>query len=99
MTYKLVIQFPLDEAEAVDFDRMITIENELGIALGASHRISGHDLGEIEMSIIILTDDPHEAFTLAKTIFSDDDLKTISATSKDTESEEDIVIWPERVIH
>ena len=95
MDYQLVIQFPIREATAEDFDRLIMIENELGIILGKQHNVDCHDLGSGEMNIFIHTNDPNKAFGLAKNVLSDKELNTISAAYRKTEDEKYSVIWPE----
>ncbi len=48
------------------------------------------------MNIFINTDDPNEAFTLAKDVLIEADLKTILVAYRDFESEEYVFIWPEK---
>ncbi len=95
MNYQLVIQFPIADTTADYFDRLIRIENELGIILRDNHIVVGHDLGTGEMNIIIHTDDPDEAFALAKNVLSEKDLETILVAFSDMEDEEYSVLWPE----
>ena len=53
MNYHLVIQFPIANASADYFDRLIGIENELGFILKNRHVVVGHDLGTEIMNITI----------------------------------------------
>ena len=94
MEYQLVIQFPIHEATAEDFDRLIMIENELGVTLGKQHDVDGHDLGSGEMNIFIHTNDPNEAFEFAKNTLSDKDLNSISVAYRNMDGEIYTVIWP-----
>lgn len=94
MKYQLVIQFPLT-GSVEDFERLITLENELRVVLRGEHEIDGHDLGAEEMNIFIHTDEPKQAFTLAKEVLSEKELKVVSVAYRDFDSEEYSVIWPE----
>jgi hypothetical protein len=49
-----VLQFR--SASSADFDELIALEDRLREALGGT--VDGHDLGEDECNIFILTDDP-----------------------------------------
>jgi len=95
MNYQLVIQFPLTNASADDFDRFLMIENELELALRNTHQVDGHHIGAGEMNIFINTNDPDEAFELAKNTLSEKDLEVISVAFRDMEGEEYSVLWPE----
>ena len=95
MNYQLVIQFPIADTAADYFDRLIRIENELGIILKDNHIVVGHDLGTEDMNIIIHTDDPDEAFALANNALSEKDLETILVAYREMEGEEYFVLWPE----
>ena len=95
MNYQLVIQFPLADASADDFDRLLMIENELGLALRGKHKVDGHDIGPGEMNIFIHTNDPDEAFELVKKTLSENDLETILAAFRDMKGNKYSVIWPD----
>ena len=95
MNYQLVIQFPLTNASANEFDRILMIENELELTLRNTHRVDGHHIGAGEMNIFINTNDPNEAFELAKNTLSEKDLEVISVAFRDMEGEVYSVIWPE----
>ena len=95
MNHTLVIQFPLKNASASDFDRMLMIENELQLALRESHHVSGHKIGATSLSIFIHTDDPEDAFQLARDILSREDQKNITAAISNKDDNSYSVIWPE----
>jgi len=95
MKYQLVIQYPLGNASADVFDKLLMIEQELGLVLKGGHIVDGHDIGLDEMNIFIHTNDPDEAFRLAKTILSPDDLEMIVAAYRDRQDENYSVIWPD----
>ena len=54
-TYQLVLQFP---ADAVDYDDLIAIEEELLEAVEPPAEVDGHDFGSGEGNVFILTDEP-----------------------------------------
>ena len=58
--YILVLQWPGD-SEA-DFDALMSMEEQVGAALGRYASVDGHDFGSGEMNIFIETDRPTEAF-------------------------------------
>jgi hypothetical protein len=60
MRYILVLQWSGD-SEA-DFDALISMEEQVDVALGRYASIDGHDFGSGEMNIFIETDRPTEAF-------------------------------------
>ena len=95
MNYQLVIQFPLTDASADDFDRLLMIENKLDLALRDKHQVDGHDIGAGKINIFIHTNNPVEAFELAKSTLSDNDMKTISVAFKDIDGDIYSVVWPE----
>jgi hypothetical protein len=56
----LVLQWPgVSEA---DFDALISMEDQVGAALGPYSSVDGHDFGSGEMNIFVETDRPTEAF-------------------------------------
>jgi len=95
MNYKLVIQFPLTDASADDFDKLLVIENELDLTLRDAHQVDGHDIGSGEMNIFIFTNNPNEAFKLAKNTLSEKDLNKIMVAFREINSDKYSVIWPE----
>jgi len=95
MNYQLVIQFPLTDASADDFDKLLVIENELDLALRDAHQVDGHDIGSGEMNIFIFTNNPNEAFKLAKNTLSEKDLNKIMVAFREINSDKYSVIWPE----
>ena len=95
MNYQLVMQFPLTNASADDFDRLLMIENELELVLRGSHQVTGHDIGPSELNIFIHTNDPNEAFEQAKNALTKKELATILVAFKDIKDEKYSVLWPE----
>lgn len=95
MNYQLVIQFPIANASADVFDRVILLETELRIILGDKHVVDGHGLGAEELNIFIQTNDPNEAFELAKKALSEKEMKTILVAFKESNDEKYSLLWPE----
>ena len=95
MKYQLVIQFPLTDASANDFDELLAIENKLDLALRDAHQVDGHDIGSGEMNIFVITDNPDEAFKLAKNTLSEKDLSKIMVAFRELNSDKYSVIWPD----
>jgi len=93
--YQLVLQFPIADASADDFDRLIMIENELSLSLKGYHDVDGHDIGSGEMNIFIHTDNPAEAFMLARGVLSKEDLEEISVAFREFDSDKFTLLWPE----
>ncbi len=94
-SYQLAIQFPLIDAAAEVFDRIIMLERELSLTLTGKHLLEEHVMGEDSMSILINTADPAEAFELARKEISEKDLGTILVAIKNINSDQYAVIWPE----
>jgi len=58
--YQLVLQLPVSSEE--DFERMIVVEDELIEGLGGTAEVDGHDAGQGEVNIFVLTDQPLAVF-------------------------------------
>ena len=95
MNYQLVIQFPLSDASADDFDQLLVIENKLDLALRYKHQVDGHDIGSGEMNIFIHTNDPTEAFRISKDALSEKDLEIVMVAFRELNGDKYSVLWPE----
>ena len=94
MNHQLIIQFPIADASADVFDRLIMLENELELILRGRHQVDGHNIGTGVINLRIRTDDPKEAFELAKAALSKKDLETIIVANKQLNSDEYSILWP-----
>jgi len=94
MNYQLVLQFPLSDAAAEDFDRLLMIENELELALRDNHHVHGHDIGSGVMNIFIHSNNPHETFKLVKNTLPENDFKKILIAVTDIKDNNYTVMWP-----
>ncbi|MFT6433135.1 MAG: hypothetical protein ACJAVI_001177 [Candidatus Azotimanducaceae bacterium] len=92
MQYELVLQF--DGAAIKDFDDLLKIELDLGLALGGEHVVDGHDFGSGEMNIFIHTNKPDEVFKIAKSILATTNVSEVVAAYRDFDSEDYEVIYP-----
>lgn len=93
MKYQLVLQF--DGSAIEDFDDLLKIELDLGLALSDEHLVDGHDFGSGEMNIFIHTNSPDEAFNVAKKIFDDAKISEMVAAFRDFDCDQYTVIYPE----
>jgi len=91
-TYQLVLQFP---ADAVDYDDLISIEDELLEVIRPPAAVDGHDFGSGEGNIFILTDNPGATFDnvlpVLKNLSRDRDA---TVAYRSIQGEEYTVIWP-----
>lgn len=60
MQYILVLQWPGDSV--ADFDKLISMEEQVAAVLGQYASVDGHDSGSGEINIFIETGRPTEAF-------------------------------------
>jgi hypothetical protein len=93
MNYLLVIQF--DGASAENFDRLIVLEEELGLLLGASATVDGHDFGLGEMNIFIFTEQPTRTFEKIHALLLDrDPSHSMRAAYRDVSEDGFVILWP-----
>lgn len=95
MQFQLVIQFEADSIE--DFDNLVSVEDNLSSALKESACIDGHDFGQGEFNIFILTNTPEKSFREAASIIERLlPAKEFQAAYRDLEPEtEDFtILWP-----
>ena len=94
--YQLVLQWPAASVE--DYDEMVEIEEFLIENLDHGD-VDGHDAGQGEMNIFILTDDPDATFAAVKKLFEKrrawiDIRIAYRAISRDTYN----VLWPKSLM-
>jgi hypothetical protein len=68
MTYQLVLQW--DES-CLDYDSLIEIEEQLIASMSAGNDVDGHDVGQDEANIFVLTDNPLSSLREARAILAD----------------------------
>ncbi len=64
MKYQLVLQFTANSVG--DFDRLVDLEEKLIQELAREAEVDGHDFGQSEFNIFVLTDEPVRAFEKAR---------------------------------
>jgi hypothetical protein len=97
MQYQLVLQFPLAEKTDIDqlLDQLGDLEEALDERLGELAEVDGHDLGVGEFNIFIHTNEPHEAFAIAKVMVEEFDWASQMAAAYRELTDDDYVrLWP-----
>jgi hypothetical protein len=93
MDYQLVLQFRGDEC--LEFDAMVNLEDEIQQVVEPIADVDGHDVGNGEMNIFILTADPVATFERAKPLLSAASLlDKVSVAYRDLRSDDFVVLWP-----
>ena len=96
MQYLLVLQWPGDSK--ADFDALISMEEQVGAALGRYASVDGHDFGSGEMNIFIETDRPTEAFAdAASALRGDPRWGDLRAAYRETRGGHYEVLWPQNL--
>lgn len=93
MQYQLVLQF---RGEALaNFDRIVSLENELIALLGKLADVDGHDIGTNEANVFLLTDDPQAAFAAIEPVLAQSRLlnETVAAF-RPLKGATYTVVWP-----
>jgi hypothetical protein len=94
MEFVLVLQFPEDSEEFVK--TLEELEDLLIEELGEVGEIDGHEVGDRQTNLLILTDHPKKAFKSVKKVLSAHGLlDTMLAAYRETDGEDYTVIWPE----
>ncbi|WP_395400506.1 hypothetical protein ACHMW6_23915 [Pseudoduganella sp. UC29_106] len=94
MEYQLVLQ--MRGHSLINFDELISLEDELNLALSDMAGVDGHDMGRDEANIFIITSNPLVAFSRAKPILERRNLlPTINAAFRSLTDETYSNIWPE----
>lgn len=93
MKYQLVLQFP--ENLYGDLDWVIAIEDRL-IARLVEAEVDGHDMGNGEVNIFILTNNPVATFELVKNILQEEKnvLENTKAAYRNLGGNSYICLWP-----
>jgi hypothetical protein len=92
--YILVLQWPADSD--ADFEALISMEEQLGAAIGRYASVDGHDFGSGEMNIFIVTERPTEAFAdVANVLREDPRWGTLRAAYREAQGGTYEILWPE----
>ena len=87
--YQLVLQFPYEDGDIDEFDRLVAIETSL-IALGQD--VDGHDTGSGEFNIFINTNDAEASFASIRAVLLEID--GAKAAYRDFAGDDFTVLWP-----
>jgi hypothetical protein len=91
--YILVLQWP--GSSESDFETLISIEDRLKGAVGECATVDGHDFGSGEMNIFLETDQPSEAFAVARTALqSCRRWADVRAAYREASGQSYTVLWP-----
>jgi hypothetical protein len=92
LKYQLVLRF---RSDVVDYDELISIEDELSEVVSAPAVVDGHDLGSGEGNIFILTDNPGATFESVLPVLKDLSRdRDVTVAHRLLVGEEFTVIWP-----
>jgi len=93
--YQLVLQF---EAKALkDYECLVAFETQLIAELGSLANVDGHDFGQEEFNIFILTDAPKDVFEKAHQFLSTRNVPNyMRAAYREAagEDEDYVILWP-----
>ena len=93
MDYQLVLQLRGDDS--LDFDALVSLEEEIQQIVEPIAEVDGHDVGRGEMNIFILTGDPVATFERAKPLLSAASLlDKVSAAYRELLSDDFTLLWP-----
>ena len=93
MEFQLVVQFR--GSNAIEYDDLVALEDELISALGESTDVDGHDIGASEANIFVLTSEPLQTFQdIKSTIETAGLLQLATVAFRSVEGETFTVIWP-----
>jgi hypothetical protein len=92
MDYQLVLQLRGDDC--LDFDAMVSLEDEIQQIVEPIAEVDGHDVGSGEMNIFILTADPVATFERVKPLLSAASLlDKASVAYRELRSDDFTVLW------
>ena len=93
MRYQLVLQFTANTPD--DFDQLVALEEKVFDKLDNTAVVDGHDFGQSEFNIFILTDQPAAVFDKARRIVSDRRLQEgMRAAYRELTAENYVILWP-----
>jgi hypothetical protein len=91
--YQLVLQWRAASIE--DYDAIIELEDLLSTKVSGESTVDGHDAGQGEMNIFILTNSPRELFRDLRPLLADNDrLTNVRAGFRDLEATDFEALWP-----
>ncbi|MFP5392047.1 MAG: ABC transporter [Gammaproteobacteria bacterium] len=95
MDYQLVLQFKGNDL--LDFDALVSFEDELQELIEPIADVDGHDMGSGEANIFVLTADPVATIERAKALLSKAALlDKVRVAYREVLSDVFTIVWPER---
>lgn len=96
MAQQLVLQFEIEDEDEVD--AVVSIEDKLTDRLGGAGSVEGHEVGENNVSLILMADDPLELWEAIEPIVEKltakgPELRAVAY--RPMSSSEYTVIWPD----
>ena len=93
MTYQLVLQLPANSVE--DYDELVALENDLIANCKPGDEVDGHDFGQGEANIFVITEQPELAFrTFQQVLAGNPRWKEVRAAFRKLDGSEYTAIWP-----
>jgi hypothetical protein len=93
MRYQLVLQFAAESVR--DFDRLVSLGEKLIRELASMGEVDGHDFGQSELNIFVLTDEPMPAFEKARTYIEKQAFPyDWRAAYRELTSDNYVILWP-----
>src|SRR3954463_11065698 len=91
--FQLVLQWPASSID--DYDSLIELEELLRSKISVGSKVDGHDAGQGEMNIFILTNSPKEVFRELQSLLASNDMLTDArAGFRDLERNDFEPLWP-----
>jgi hypothetical protein len=92
---QLVLQFSPWGSDTHDFDKLISLEEQLIDALAGKAEVDGHDMGSDEANIFIHTLDAHTTFSDSFPVVQRSGLvPLLGAAYREVAADEYIRLWP-----
>ena len=93
MRYQLVLQFSANSKN--DFNQLVALEEKLTDAIECIAIVDGHDFGQSEFNVFILTDEPAMVFDKAHQIIRDQRLQQgMRAAYRRKTDGSFMILWP-----
>ena len=93
MKYQLVLQWPSESG--LDYDGLVKTEELLSEGLPGSAEIDGHDIGQEEMNIFILTSQPVDCFESVKSLLGKQHAwEDLRAAYREVSGTRYTILWP-----
>lgn len=93
MSSMLVLQFSARTLS--DYDNLVALEDRISRAISTEDEVDGHDFGDTEMNIFIVTESPRDTFERVKSaipeLITQNDFK---AAFRDVNGAEYTILWP-----